>query len=761
MTAYIDRITGIETSVAIKAPVKAATTANITLSGEQTIDGVSVVSGDRVLVKDQTSAIDNGIWDVSTGTWSRSDDFNGVRDAVRGTEVLVTHGATSANARYVLTTTDPSIGVTTLAFTTTAVISDGSQVNAFSDLAAMTSADIAVGEIVRVRNTGYLYARAADAATDSHLDYSGSGGVKLYVRPFAFAAYDAAAMGLTMDGTTDDSAKIEILGQWIADNGGGVLFLPAGDMGWSARVEIDMPATTTFSGGYESIAVIGQGAGQTRCILPNTNTTGGIKITRNSRPQTADIKGVGFYSKQIKGTTVADATTSGIGIWMASGWNPSTPTALGWGTQPHHQVIVENCFVGSALGLNYGRWSGGIQVDYAFFPQIRGNSVETNFWNSETDATPDYETADGTLGYSFGLDMRECYTPSVQGNRIKGRWDYCARIWSDQASPSFEDFAIGDNIFDGKAKYGLVVEHTDSGYDATNAIGEPGGRIWGNHFNAHNKDCILDNVRHFSFTGNFVHLATSGFGYLYSDETGLSLVNCQGGQITGNAFGEVGHYTSGANCSRSVVIDSKSANLAFDANSHMHVGIAYDCSAADAMSISFGPSDVFGYRQADGNWRYPEYYHHERTAVRQRVHAPPLNFTPVVTIGGSTTGITYTTQVGRITRRGDVAEYLINIVLSSKGGLTGTVLITGTPHPPLFITPLVVANMSGDTGLSAERNIRAFMQANGDISVRVTTDSSAPYADAVLGGANITDTWSIYLSSTVTLAGARDTARSG
>tara|TARA_R110002126_G_scaffold10949_3_gene50152 strand:- start:3847 stop:6774 length:2928 start_codon:yes stop_codon:yes gene_type:complete len=57
-----------------KASCVAATTANITLSAPQTIDGVSVLSGDRVLVKNQTSAAENGIYVAAAGTWSRSTD---------------------------------------------------------------------------------------------------------------------------------------------------------------------------------------------------------------------------------------------------------------------------------------------------------------------------------------------------------------------------------------------------------------------------------------------------------------------------------------------------------------------------------------------------------------------------------------------------------------------------------------------------------------------------------------------------------------
>ena len=53
-----------------KAPAKAATTVNITLSGPQTIDTVSVVAGDTVLVKDQTNSAQNGIYTVQTGAWT-------------------------------------------------------------------------------------------------------------------------------------------------------------------------------------------------------------------------------------------------------------------------------------------------------------------------------------------------------------------------------------------------------------------------------------------------------------------------------------------------------------------------------------------------------------------------------------------------------------------------------------------------------------------------------------------------------------------
>ena len=78
--------------LAIKEPCRAATTANITLSGLQTIDGVSLAANDRVLVKAQTSAVNNGIYLAASGGWTRATDMDGAGEAAGGTQVLVTSG---------------------------------------------------------------------------------------------------------------------------------------------------------------------------------------------------------------------------------------------------------------------------------------------------------------------------------------------------------------------------------------------------------------------------------------------------------------------------------------------------------------------------------------------------------------------------------------------------------------------------------------------------------------------------------------------
>jgi phage-related tail fiber protein len=100
-----------------KKPVRAATTANITLSGTQTIDGVAVIAGDRVLVKDQTTASQNGIYVCAAGAWSRATDADGNSEVVTGLSVRVTEGTVNAKKGYFLSTTGAiTVGTTALTF---------------------------------------------------------------------------------------------------------------------------------------------------------------------------------------------------------------------------------------------------------------------------------------------------------------------------------------------------------------------------------------------------------------------------------------------------------------------------------------------------------------------------------------------------------------------------------------------------------------------------------------------------------------------
>lgn len=103
----------------VKQSVKAATTANITLSNTQTVDGVALSVGDRVLVKDQTTKTQNGIYVVASGAWTRSTDAdnNPGGEVTSGMFTFVEQGTINADCGFVLTTNDPiTLGTTELDF---------------------------------------------------------------------------------------------------------------------------------------------------------------------------------------------------------------------------------------------------------------------------------------------------------------------------------------------------------------------------------------------------------------------------------------------------------------------------------------------------------------------------------------------------------------------------------------------------------------------------------------------------------------------
>ncbi|MEQ1744902.1 MAG: hypothetical protein ABMA02_05730 [Saprospiraceae bacterium] len=100
-----------------KQAVRVATTGNITLSGNQTIDGVSTTTSDRVLVRSQTTASENGVYITGTGAWTRSTDFDASTEMSNGGAFFVEEGTANSESMWVLTTDGAiTVGSTTLTF---------------------------------------------------------------------------------------------------------------------------------------------------------------------------------------------------------------------------------------------------------------------------------------------------------------------------------------------------------------------------------------------------------------------------------------------------------------------------------------------------------------------------------------------------------------------------------------------------------------------------------------------------------------------
>lgn len=116
-TTQTDIRRGLQGSIAYKAPVRTASTGDLTLSGLQTVDGVSLSAGDRILVKDQASGAENGIYMAASGAWTRAPDFDGAYDVVEGTLIHVNQGTTNAVSFWRVSTAGTiAVGTDSLSF---------------------------------------------------------------------------------------------------------------------------------------------------------------------------------------------------------------------------------------------------------------------------------------------------------------------------------------------------------------------------------------------------------------------------------------------------------------------------------------------------------------------------------------------------------------------------------------------------------------------------------------------------------------------
>ena len=108
---YVDTVAS---GIRPKGSVRAASTANLSLSGTTAVDGVSIVAGDLVLAKNQTAQAQNGVYVVASGAWTRWTSMNTWSSLVSAM-MLVEEGTTNADTGWVCTVDqDGTIGSTAI-----------------------------------------------------------------------------------------------------------------------------------------------------------------------------------------------------------------------------------------------------------------------------------------------------------------------------------------------------------------------------------------------------------------------------------------------------------------------------------------------------------------------------------------------------------------------------------------------------------------------------------------------------------------------
>lgn len=316
-----DRRYGLASGTAIKAPCKAATTGNITLSGTQTIDGIACVSGDRVLVKDQTDSTQNGIYLVDTGAWVRDADFNDNLDLVRGTLVNVIDGALNANTIWRVATTAPSIG-SALTFQQNALSSSNSSSITFTQSGAGAVAQ-SVQTKFRDLYTSKDFGATGSPAVDTAYFQACVDAAILAAKPAHFSP------GLYLTGPVDLNGTghaTPVGSQWTA----------VSELSGAGRIQTLLRATGAYGANYvlacknapashiHDIGVDGNGIAAYGCdfswnsIGPSPNN-----IFENIWVQGCATRGITFDNQneaKVSGIYVRDVTAGNIGIsYVATG----------------------------------------------------------------------------------------------------------------------------------------------------------------------------------------------------------------------------------------------------------------------------------------------------------------------------------------------------------------------------------------------------------------------------------------------------------
>jgi hypothetical protein len=167
-----------------KDSVRVASTGNRTLSNQveagDSIDGVTLATGDRVLLKDQTTGSENGIYTVNaTGAPTRATDFDANAEVTGGAAVIATEGTANADKLFVLTTNDPIVlDTTALAFSE--ISGGGGGATDFISLTD-TPGSLTARQIMQVNNAGNALEGTYDApgSKDSHSEDIEAGNITL------------------------------------------------------------------------------------------------------------------------------------------------------------------------------------------------------------------------------------------------------------------------------------------------------------------------------------------------------------------------------------------------------------------------------------------------------------------------------------------------------------------------------------------------------------------------------------------------------
>jgi hypothetical protein len=324
--AYVDAA---RSGLDVKQSVRAATTGNVTLSGTQTIDGVSLIATNRVLVKNQSTASENGIWVVNSSTWSRATDADSDAEVTSGLFTFVEEGTDNGNSGFVLTTDNPiTVGTTGLTF---AQFSGAGQITAGNGLTKTGNTIDAVGTSDRITVNADSIDIASTYVGQSSITTLGTvttgtwSASTIVVGKGGTGATSFTSNGILF-GNTTDALQVTAAGtqyQVLQAGSGGTPTFGALNLGQSAAITGTLPIGNGGTGATTALAArsaLGTPA-KYKAYVPSGSTTAVITHSLN----TTDVM-VEVYEVESGNTVYCDVTRYSVDV-----------VNLGFSTAPTNQ----------------------------------------------------------------------------------------------------------------------------------------------------------------------------------------------------------------------------------------------------------------------------------------------------------------------------------------------------------------------------------------------------------------------------------------
>ena len=320
--AYVDSVaSGLDTKESVRVATTAAGTLASSFANGEAVDGVTLATGDRILIKNQATGSENGVYVVAaSGAPTRATDFDENTEVTAGAFTFVEEGSTNANAGFVLATTGAiTVGTTALSFTqfsSSAAITAGT---GLTKTGSTLSVDAAQAQITSVGTLSGLTVGGnltiSDGANDVNIaSHDGTNGLKLAGTLVTSTAAELNILdGVTadkdelnlLDGVTATTAELNILDGVTADKDD----LNKLDGLTTTKAELtvldgDTTATTSTLVDGDGI-VINDGGTMKQCLASDLKTyVSGLTLT--TAAQTA-ITSVGTLTS----LTIADDATIG------------------------------------------------------------------------------------------------------------------------------------------------------------------------------------------------------------------------------------------------------------------------------------------------------------------------------------------------------------------------------------------------------------------------------------------------------------------